>query len=255
MRVALIQLDVVWEDKGANLAGAGALIAGAAAEGADIAVLPEMFNTGFSMNAGAVSEEATGRTASFLSETAKKHSINIIAGLSVRGSGEMGRNAAHAYDREGRLKASYTKMHPFCYAGEDKHYEAGHETVVFELEGVPASVFICYDLRFPEVFRKVAGDVLAVFVIANWPAQRAEHWELMLRARAVENQCFMVGVNRTGKDANRLRYAGGSLVAGPTGEVLCRGSAEEELVLCDFDPRDAERVRKKFPFLNDMRHL
>jgi omega-amidase len=254
VRAALIQLDVAWEDKRANLANAEGLVQEAAERGCDMAVLPEMFSTGFSMNVEGIAEAEDGPTAEFLSDTAKKYSINIIGGFAARGGGEKGRNVAHAYGRDGALLASYAKMHPFCLAGEDAHYEAGGGPVVFTLDGTHASTFICYDLRFPEAMRSVAREVKVIFVIANWPSERAAHWSALLRARAIENQCFMIGVNRRGTDANGLSYDGASAVYGPTGEEVCAAPESGELLVCDFDPSEAGRVRKAFPFLNDMRH-
>ncbi len=253
MKVALIQLDVAWESKDTNLQNAGRLVREASEAGCDIAVLPEMFSTGFSMNVSDIVEEEHGPTASFLSGLAREHLINIIGGFASRGSGAKGRNIAHAYGRDGALLASYAKMHPFSFADEDKHYEAGHDTVVFELDGMPSSVFICYDLRFPETVRTVARRVRSVFFIANWPAERIGHWETLLQARAIENQCFVIGLNRTGTDANGLGYPGGSRIFGPEGEDVCPGGGTGELIICEFDPAVVERVRSEHPFLEDMR--
>jgi predicted amidohydrolase len=253
IKAALIQMDIAWEAKEANLKRATLLVREAAEKGADLAVLPEMFSTGFSMNVGELAEEEDGETHSALSALAAGCGINLIAGLQVKGgAGGKGRNAAHAYDRRGGLLSSYTKMHPFSLAGEDKHFTAGSAPAVFELEGVPVSVFICYDLRFPEEMRRVAGDVRAIFVIANWPAARASHWEALLKARAIENQCFVAGVNRVGTDGNNILYHGASALYGPTGETLCMGGDQEEVLLCDMDPDEVESVRSEFPFLKDM---
>jgi len=253
MKVALLQLDVAWEDKSANMRSAEALVKEAASTGCDIAVLPETFSTGFSMNVEGIAEAENGPTAQFLGSIAKKYSINVIGGFSAEGHIGFGRNVAHAYGRDGLLKASYAKMQPFCYAGENTHYEAGDRPVVFDLDGAPASVFICYDLRFPELMRKVARDVRVIFVIANWPGERISQWSALLRARAIENQCFVAGVNRTGSDPNVSDYPGASSVMGPGGEELCTGSASDRIVVCEFDIAMADRVRAEYPFLDDMR--
>lgn len=246
-------MDIAWEDREKNFVRAADFIRTAGERGCDVVVFPEMFSTGFSMNLGKIGEDPNGPTASFLSEVARKHSINVIGGFAARGSGAKGRNVARACGRDGAVLASYTKMHPFCLAGEHEHFEAGSAPAVFELDGVPSSVFICYDLRFPEAMRSMARKVLAVFVIANWPSERIGHWEALLKARAIENQCFVAGVNRTGGDANGLKYPGASVVFGPQGEEVCKAGELEELMVCDIDPSRVGVVRREFPFLDDMR--
>ena len=253
MKAALIQLDARWEDKKTNLLRAGRLVSRASEEGCDVAVLPEMFSTGFSMDAGKIAEPEDGPAARALAEMATRGNINVIAGFAALGGGKLGRNVAHAYGRDGGLLASYSKMHPFSHAGEHMHYEPGARPVLFNLDGTTASVFICYDLRFPEAMRRVARDVQAIFVIANWPAERTGQWVALLRARAIENQCFVIGLNRTGTDGNALHYDGSSCVFGPMGEELCRATAREEFITCEFDPGEAGRVRAKYPFLKDMK--
>jgi len=254
VKAALIQLNTVWGERRRNYERADSFAKRAAAEGCDIMVLPEMFNTGFSMDLTTISDEGIGQTTSVLSEIARKHDINLIAGFPIKAPGEnKGRNMAVAYDRKGMLKATYTKMHPFCLADEEKYYIAGDNVTTFDIDSVPSSIFICYDLRFPEVFRKVAKRVQAIFVIANWPSERVEHWNALLTARAIENQCFMIGVNRTGIDGNGIRYCGSSCVIDPSGSSLCSGSETNEYLVCDFDPARVKEVRSQFPFLTDMR--
>jgi predicted amidohydrolase len=255
MKIALVQLDIEWESKKTNFDNAEVFIKRASKRGCDIVVFPEMFNTGFSMNISAIAEDEHGETASVLSKTAKQYDINLIAGYAVKGiDGGRGRNIAVVYNRKGELIAKFAKLHPFTFAKEDQYYNAGNNTVIFNIEGMSASIFICYDLRFPEVFRKVANEVQAIFVIANWPSSRREHWETLLKARAIENQCFLIGVNRTGKDGNGIYYSGASNIFDPSGNKICSGSDTEELLVSEFDPSEAIELRLKFPFLNDM-HL
>ena len=254
MKIALIQLNIAWEAKEENYKRAEFFAEKASGEKCDIIVFPEMFNTGFSMNIAAIAEDENGETDSFLSGMAKRYDIYIIAGFPVKKSSEgKGRNMAAVYDRNGRRIAAYTKMHPFSLLDENKYYDAGRDTVTFDIDGITCSVFICYDLRFPEVFRKVAGDVKAIFVIANWPASRKEHWETLLKARAIENQCFMIGVNRTGTDGNGIHYPGASSVFDPSGNVVCSGNEKDEFLACEFNPAEAVEIRSRFPFLKDMR--
>jgi predicted amidohydrolase len=213
-----------------------------------------MFDTGFSMNISAISENEKGETFRTLSGFAKKYGLNAIAGFAAKTPGrKKARNLAVAFDRNGSYIATYTKMHPFSFGKEDKYFSAGNARVIFHIEDVPASLFICYDLRFPEIFRDVSRAVRMIFVLANWPASRTDHWEALLRARAIENQCFVIGVNRTGKDGNNIRYSGASHVFDPLGKDICAGGPKEQFITCEIDPEEVIKVRSQFPFLKDMR--
>jgi predicted amidohydrolase len=254
MKIALIQMDIAWESKRANYARAEKFFRRAARESCDLIVFPEMFNTGFSTNISAITEDERGETSQVLSELAKKYGLNVIAGFAVKKPGRKKlRNLAVAIDRKGSVIATYAKMHPFSFAKEDKYFSAGNTRVIFHIEGVPASVFICYDLRFPEIFRDIASGVQAIFVLANWPGSRKDHWETLLKARAVENQCFVIGVNRTGKDGNGIRYPGASHVYDPMGNDICSGDSKEQFISCEIDPETVTKVRSQFPFLKDIR--
>ena len=252
MNIGMIQLNTVWHSKADNYLRAESLIKEAANRGCDVAVLPEMFSTGFSMEIEKIGEPLHGATSDFLKLTAARHKIAVIAGYPVSGKGEKGKNVAVVIDDRGNIVAEYFKMYPFSYMGEHLHYISGESPVVFSIAGMNASVFICYDLRFPEVFRRVARSVECIFVIANWPEPRVEHWSALLKARAIENQCFIVGVNRIGSDGNGLTYCGSSHVFSPAGELLCTGSARDELVVADIDLAQVSKNRSQFPFLNDM---
>jgi predicted amidohydrolase len=254
VKVAMVEMDIAWESKEANLARAREFVKKASEEKCDIVVFPEMFASGFSMNVTAIAEEEHGETSTLFSGLAREYGLNLIAGLAIKKAGEArARNCALAYDRSGRLLANYSKQYPFTFAGEDRHYAAGTDSVLFSVDGMPSSVFICYDLRFPEAFRSVARDVHAIFVIANWPSSRIDHWETLLRARAVENQCFVIGVNRTGSDGNGITYPGASHVYDPLGKDIPSVRIQEELLTAEFDPREVIRIREQFPFLSDMR--
>lgn len=255
MKIALIQMDTAWHDHAENRMKAEAMLERAASECCTMAALPEMFAGGFSMDLDAATEATGGPTMRMLSTAAKRHGMQIIAGLALRDAGEtMGRNAALMYAPSGELAATYVKMHPFSYAGEHARYAQGAGPVTFEIAGKShASVFICYDLRFPEVFRQVARSVSMIFVIANWPASRAAHWDALLRARAIENQCYVAGVNRVGVDGTGIAYAGGSVVYGPLGDEVIRADDAESVIVADIDLSEVDRVRREFPFLGDMR--
>lgn len=254
MKIALVQLDIRWESKKTNYKRAEEFIQKASHEKCDIVVFPEMFNTGFSMNVSAIVEDKDGETAAMLSGMAKRYEINLIAGFPVKAFGDKkGKNIAVVFNRSGKNIASYIKIHPFSFATEDQYYVAGNDTVIFNIEGMSSGIFICYDLRFPEVFRSIAKDVQAIFVIANWPASRKEHWVTLLKARAIENQCFVIGVNRTGTDGNEIYYPGDSRVFSPLGIELCSGNNTDEFLTCIINPNEVTEIRAKFPFLNDMR--
>lgn len=256
MKIALIQLDIAWESKKANLEKAEAFAQRASLEKCDAIVFPEMFNTGFSMNVSVIAEDGYGETAMALAGIAKRYNINLIAGFPIKTpKEEKGRNMAFVYDRKGTLTATFTKMHPFSFAEEDKYYVPGENTVTFDIDGMSSSIFICYDLRFPEVFRRVSKDVQTIFVLANWPTARKEHWETLLRARAIENQCYIIGVNRTGTGGNGIQYPGASHIFDPSGNDICAGDETEEFLTCEFNPDDVIAIRSKFPFLKDMRYF
>lgn len=254
MKLALIQMEIVWKNREKNHERALSFIRKAAEQNCDLIVFPEMFNTGFSMDIKTLNDGSD--TEFLLSDAAKRYGIYIIAGFAVkRHYEERGRNIALVYDREGKAIAQYTKIHPFSYMDEDKFFIAGEKPVIFEIDGTPSSVFICYDLRFPELFRKVAESVHLIFVIANWPFSRIEHWKALLRARAIENQCFVIGVNRTGRDGNGIDYPGSSSIYDPSGIELLSGDSNEEFLLAVIEPSQVHKVRSEFPFLRDRKLL
>jgi omega-amidase len=251
VKIALLQMDGAWENPARNHERARALAAKAGAGGARLCVLPEMFSTGFTMNVAALREDSG--TERFLADLARECRVAVVAGYAERARGGRARNLAGVWDAEGGLLARYAKMHPFSPAGEDRCFEAGEGPVLFGIEGMEASVFICYDLRFPEVFREVAPRAAALFVLANWPRSRREHWLVLLRARAIENQCFVVGVNRVGTDGNGIAYCGDSAVFGPEGETLLVAGDGEGVFPAELDPALVQEARRRLPALRDRR--
>lgn len=256
MRIGLAQFNIMWEMKKENFISAEKFIKNASHKKCDIVVFPEMFNTGFSMNIPSIAEKKNGETARFLAMQAKQHDINIIAGYTEKGfKSTKGLNQAVVYNRKGRRVATFTKMHSFSFANEDQYYTAGNKVVTFDVEGLSSSIFICFDLRFPEVFRSVAKKVQVIFVLANWPSTRIEHWETLLKARAIESQCFVIGVNRTGRDGHGIDYCGRSKIFGPLGHEICSGSEREELLIGEILPHEVSEIREKFPFLNSIKTI
>ena len=246
MRVALIQLDLAWEDAAENHTRADRRLREAAAMGARLAVLPEMFSSGFSMNPGKVAEAEGGPTETFLRETAEGLGMWIIAGIPALPGP---RNVAALVSPDGTIQR-YTKIHPFSFGDENQHYVAGDRVARWEVEGLRITPFICYDLRFPEPFRATADDTDAYVVIANWPEARRAHWSTLVRARAIENQAFVLGVNRVGAGGG-LTYSGQSVVVDPWGEALVEASRQEAVLVAEIAPGAVADARARFPPLRD----
>ena len=250
LRVAGLQMDPVWEDPQASCQRADRLLASAAADGAGLAVLPEMFATGFSMRADLLLELA-GITRAFLIEAARRHGLWICAGLVLPGV-ERPRNAALFVDPDGRERFRYDKVHPFSLAGEPDHYEAGRELSTVTIDGLRLTPMICYDLRFPEPFRARAAETDGFIVLASWPAARREHWRVLLHARAVENQAYVLGVNRVG-EGDGLRYAGDTMLVDPSGETLAAAADQAAVVAGTLSADRVAELRARFGFLADRR--
>ncbi|CAN2040422.1 Amidohydrolase [Candidatus Magnetomoraceae bacterium gMMP-15] len=255
MKISLVQLNIKWEQKRFNYNRAEEFVDRASRDHCDVIVFPEMFCTGFSMNVNKIAETDNGPTSKKMASLARQYEISIIGGYVEIADSSKGRNVAAVYDKQGNLSVKYMKNHPFSFANEDKYYVPGDKIIIFEINKIPCSIFICYDLRFPEIFRKVAKSVQIIFVIANWPSTRQEHWEALLKARAIENQCFIIGVNRIGRDGNNLKYTGGSHVFDPIGKDLLHGSDKEEYYTVDINPGDVDKTRIKFPFLKDIKYI
>ena len=192
-----VQMDLAWEDPPANFERAAAHLERAAAAGARLVALPEMFATGFSMKAESMAKHADV-TVSFLATQARKHGIHLIGGFADP-CPVLPRNAAGTFGPDGQERARYHKIHPFSLAREHEHFSGGERVLVTEMAGLRVCTLICYDLRFPELFRAVADATDLFVVIANWPESRRDAWSTLLRARAIENQCFVLGLNRYGE--------------------------------------------------------
>ncbi|MCP4680637.1 MAG: carbon-nitrogen family hydrolase [Deltaproteobacteria bacterium] len=252
MKVAALQFDIAWEDRQENYRRVSVFAEQAKAEGADLFILPEMFATGFSMNPSVTAEQAGGETATFMRSIAQKHRMGVIGGFVIAAKGGKGHNVALAIDREGRDLASYSKTHLFSFLDEEKFHEPGDGPVPFEFEGVRCACYVCFDLRFPELFRLTADSCDAVFVVASWPNGRQLHWDTLLPARAVENQQYIVGVNRVGQGGGH-QFDGGSAIYDPFGLPLARGEDSECMLMADIDPAKVSEIRSSMPFLEDRR--
>jgi omega-amidase len=254
MKVAALQLDIMWEDKRANFERVTRLLEKAPLEANTLLALPEMFATGFSMDAAKIAESYEGETEQFLSRLAKQFGIFVVAGAAMRGPDGHARNKALVFSPAGELIAFYAKMRPFTPGGESSHYAAGKSPVVFRWLELNVAPFVCYDLRFPELFRKAAAsDRPEVFVvIASWPDKRAQHWVTLLQARAIENQAYVIGVNRVGKDPY-FSYSGRSLMVDPSGNILADAGGDQARIEMTLDLDNLRKYRQGLPFLEDLK--
>jgi omega-amidase len=248
LHITLIQPDIVWEDKTANLGQYENLIAGIAGE-KHVVVLPEMFSTGFSMATERLAEPMTGPTVSWMAEMAIKNRCILTGSLIIK-------EADHCYNRmlwvqpDGSI-GIYDKRHLFANGGEDKHYSRGENRLIASVNGWRINVMVCYDLRFPVWSRNRGDEYDVLLYVANWPAARSLAWKTLLQARAIENQCYVAGVNRVGTDANGLNYIGESSVFGPLGEQLWQQANEPACHTVTLNKEALIKTRTTLPFLKD----
>ncbi|MGD2122203.1 MAG: nitrilase-related carbon-nitrogen hydrolase [Gemmatimonadota bacterium] len=258
MKVAGIQMDIAWEDPEKNFQRVEAEVARLMGEagsqaggGPELIVLPEMFATGFSMDAERMAAFAED-TRAFLANLASSFSLHVLAGYAEPAE-PLPANACSVVSPAGEEILHYRKIHPFSLAKEDENYLAGDAVSTVKVENVRITPFICYDLRFPEPFRPPAPNTDLYCVIANWPDMRRSAWSALLRARAIENQAFVLGVNRVGMGSGKP-HSGDSALLDPMGETLAELEPYQEgVVLGSVDPREVEKVRRQLGFLNDRR--
>ncbi|MFK7924248.1 MAG: amidohydrolase [Bacteroidia bacterium] len=253
LKVSALQLDLIWHDAGANRAHIEALVSATQPQGSLI-VLPEMFTTGFSMEPAGLAERTNGPTAIWMQQMAKKQDASLLGSMIIT-EGEHFYNRALLVNEQG-LQAQYDKRHSFSLAGEDKVFSSGTEKVIIEVEGWKICLQICYDLRFPAYSRNIADEDgnyeydLLIYV-ANWPATRVQHWESLLQARAIENQSYVIGVNRVGEDGNGLYYSGSSMIVDPMGKLIAKASGGEAVLEAELSADFLSEMRGKFPFWRD----
>ncbi len=251
MELIGLQTDIAWHDRGENHARVAALLETAAPASGALVILPEMFASGFSQDVDAATEGA-GESEAFLSHLARQYGIALMAGLATRPGGT-GANVSVTFGPDGRELARYRKLHPFTTAGEAEAYPAGDRVVTFSWGGFTVAPFICYDLRFPEIFRLALDQGADLFaVIASWPERRHDHWSTLLRARAIENMAGLIGVNRAGTDPG-FSYAGGSAILGPRAEVLAEAGKDAGFIKAILNPETVAEWRASFPALRDRR--
>jgi predicted amidohydrolase len=252
LRVHLVQPDIAWHDVATNLDRVRRMLDRHPPAAGSLIVLPEMFSTGFTSNVEAAAD-ADGVTAAWMTGLAAELSCGIVGGLvTLDPLTGLGLNQALVTLPDEGEVGRYTKINRFVIGGELDHYAAGEEVTAFDFAGVSVCPLICYDLRFPGTWRRAVGS--EVFVcIANWPAARMHHWHALLRARAIENQAFVVGVNRTGTDPH-VQYTGGSVVYDFDGRCLAEMDERPGVASTELDLPALDRFRRKLPFLPKRAH-
>jgi omega-amidase len=274
LTITTIQADLQWEDKTANLRRLEEMISGID-QPAELVILPEMFSTGFSMRPAALAEKMDGPTIGWMQTLAARKKIILTGSVIIEEEG-------HYFNRliwmlpNGQY-GCYDKRHRFAYAGEDKQYTAGHKRLIASVKGWKALPLVCYDLRFPVWSRQTppaaeasanaaaapsaaplsaeAPEYDLIIYVANWPERRSHAWKTLLQARAIENQAYVIGVNRVGADGNQIAHSGDSLIIDPLGEVLYHGAAKEEVKTLTLQKTRLEEIRERFPFWKDADHF
>ena len=254
IKISLGQMDVKFGDLAANLATVTRMTEEAKRRGSDAVIFPELWSTGYDLTrAGKYASPITSGLFADLSALAARTGIFILGStLSSLGENKFG-NTLTVFSPEGKLLADYSKIHLFRLMDEEKYLTAGDKPILVDIPFGRAGLAICYDLRFPELFRGYAlSGAEMVFLPAEWPHPRLSHWQTLVRARAIENQIFMVAVNRVGRDASN-EFFGHSMVVDPWGEILAEGGEGEELITVELDPLKVQDARRKIPILQDRR--
>lgn len=247
LRVSLVQTSLHWEDPKANLKMLDRKLAELKGL-SDLIILPEMFTTGFSMNVENIAEVMEGNAMQWLRKKAKKFDAVITGSLIMHENGKYYNRLI--WMRPDGSFAQYDKRHLFTLAKEDLTFTAGKEKLIVDLKGWKICPLICYDLRFPVFSRNVENYDLLIYT-ANFPAKRRDAWRCLLQARAIENQCFVLGVNLVGEDGNQFQYSGDSAVLNPYGKVLEEITNKEGIVSMTLSKEPLEKIRRELPFLND----
>ena len=252
MKIAAVQHDIVWEDREATFAALAPQVGRAAAAGAELVLLTETFSTGFSMTPG-IGEPQDGPSARFLAAQATEHGVWVGGSCPEIGPGEELPHNSFVLAGPDGTTHRYRKLHPFTHGGEHERFRAGEDPVTVTVGGLRITPFICYDLRFADVFWAAAPDTDLYVVVANWPAARRLHWQALLQARAIENQAYVVGCNRVGTAGDGTEHAGDSRIISPMGELLATAAGVETILLAEVDADEVAATRDRFRFLADRR--
>lgn len=249
VNVALCQTQIIWEDKQENILNAERMIMEAVGKNAEIVFFPEMSFTGFSMDIEKTKEDSM-ETVKNISKLASEYGVYIGFGW-VKSSGKKAQNHYTVIDKDGKIVLDYIKIHSFQYGGEGEQFVPGDRLYSFTMKGIRFTPLICYDLRFPEVFRMKMDETDVYIVPANWPANRCDHWNTLLRARAIENQSYVLGINCVG-DIGGLFYSGDTSAIDPNGNVVGHISGKEAILYINIE-KDSLEIRKSFPVRKDRR--
>jgi predicted amidohydrolase len=250
MRIAAVQHDIVWEDRDANFERLAPQVARAVGAGAELVLLTETFSTGFSMTPG-IGEPEGGVSSQFLSAQAAEHGVWVAGTCPEIADGEELPYNSFVLAAPDGSTSRYRKLHPF--ADERDRFRSGEGPVTVQVGDLRVTPFICYDLRFANVFWQTGPETDVFLVPANWPSARRHHWTTLLQARAIENQAYVVGCNRVGPAGDGVEHAGDSRIVSPMGELLATAAGVETIVLADVDPAEVAATRDRFPFLKDRR--
>lgn len=254
MKVHLVQFAPEWENKEANFFKVQKLLRQNKPEPNSLIILPEAFATGFSLNLSKTLHYEPRETSTFLSKLSSEYKTWVLAGtIAPDKDQELGKNLSVLFNPSGECVGEYQKMHPFTLLGEEKAHLPGKKYELFKIGDFMLCPILCYDLRFPELFRHGAQQGANLFaVLASWPNARMNHWHTLLQARAIENQAYVIGINRTGRDPN-YKYAGGSKIIGPKGLTIAQANEEEQVLQATLTYGDVVNWRSSFPALSDIR--
>lgn len=248
LKFTIVQPDIVWEDKQANLAQYEQYLAAVNGK-MEVVVLPEMFSTGFSMAPEKLAETMDGTTVQWMKDTARKYSCILTGSLMIEEDDKY-YNRLVWVQPDGKT-CHYDKRHLFGYAHENKHYSAGDKRMIVSVKGIRICLMVCYDLRFPAWSRNSKAEYDVLLYVANWPERRNLPWKTLLQARAIENISYCIGVNRVGKDGNDVTHTGDSSVFGPLGELLWQHSDSAICHTITISKEAVMQARQQFPFLED----
>jgi len=248
LKVTIIQCELLWEDIEGNLSAFDRRI-DSIEDDTDLIVLPEMFSTGFSMNVSTIAESMDDRTVRWLRDKASAKNVDISGSIAIEENGKYYNR--FLWVKSGGEMYMYDKRHLFRMLGEEKVYSAGTKLLTVELNGWKLRPFVCYDLRFPVWTRNVSNSYDAAIFVANWPEPRSHHWKLLLQARAVENQCYVIGVNRIGKDGNNQSFSGDSAVIDPLGSARFQEKYKSFIYTARLARQVLDQARESFPVWKD----